>query len=64
MPEACSIVKETRNLTDGFDKIQEKKLKGRSRANAADRWKDIYCILFEKDRESPDIPSPCKYAPV
>lgn len=50
-------------LVDGITKEQEKSLKSRKRPRGqteADRWRDMYRILFCCDDE-PVIPSPCKF---
>ncbi|KAF5021373.1 hypothetical protein F66182_6562 [Fusarium sp. NRRL 66182] len=47
-----------RNLLDGYDEEQAKKLKPRSKKNPVEKWKVWYCILFEVSPDSPDIPSP------
>lgn len=52
-----------RNLADGYDKEQGELLKKKRTGPCNDKWIGWYCILFEKDPESPDIPSPCKYIP-
>lgn len=58
------LVKETsslqRNLLDGYDEEQAKKLKTRVRMNPVEKWREWYCALFDVKPDSPDIPSPCK----
>ncbi|CZR33956.1 uncharacterized protein FPRO_01504 [Fusarium proliferatum ET1] len=55
-------VKETsslkRNLLDGYDEDQAKKLKTRVRMNPVEKWREWYCALFDVKPDSPDIPSP------
>ncbi|KAF6529986.1 hypothetical protein HZS61_001298 [Fusarium oxysporum f. sp. conglutinans] len=55
-------VKETsslqRNLLDGYDEEQAKKLKTRVRMNPVEKWREWYCALFDVKPDSPDIPSP------
>uniref|UniRef100_A0A0D2XAM2 C2H2-type domain-containing protein n=1 Tax=Fusarium oxysporum (strain Fo5176) TaxID=660025 RepID=A0A0D2XAM2_FUSOF len=56
------LVKETsslqRNLLDGYDEEQAKKLKIRVRMNPVEKWREWYCALFDVKPDSPDIPSP------
>ncbi|PNP83233.1 hypothetical protein FNYG_03555 [Fusarium nygamai] len=56
------LVKETsslqRNLLDGYDEEQAKKLKTRVRMNPVEKWREWYCALFDVKPDSPDIPSP------
>ncbi|KPM40616.1 hypothetical protein AK830_g5932 [Neonectria ditissima] len=47
-----------RNLTDGYDQEQGKKLQKRVQKTSEEKWKEWYCILFEVDLDSSDIPSP------
>ncbi|KAM0258141.1 hypothetical protein ACHAPA_011404 [Fusarium lateritium] len=47
-----------RNLSDGYDEEQSKKLKARLRMNSAEKWREWYSILFNVKADSPDIPSP------
>jgi hypothetical protein len=49
-----------RNLSDGYDEEQAKKLKGRPRMAPVAKWKEWYGILFHLSPDSPEIPSPCK----
>ncbi|KAF9772808.1 hypothetical protein IL306_009448 [Fusarium sp. DS 682] len=55
-------VKETssmeRDLLDGYDEEQAKKLKTRVRMSPTQKWKEWYCALFDVKPDSPDIPSP------
>ena len=48
---------------EGFNKLQEKKLRSRKKPHSAlseeDKWKDMYRILFPGDNET-CMPSPCK----
>lgn len=47
---------------EGFDAAQEDRLRSRKKAKGiaepseAERWRDVYKILFPHD----DVPSPCK----
>jgi hypothetical protein len=50
-----------RNLSDGYDEEQSKKLKARLRMNSVEKWREWYSILFNVKADSPDIPSPCKW---
>ncbi|KAF4970737.1 hypothetical protein FSARC_2294 [Fusarium sarcochroum] len=47
-----------RNLLDGYDEEQAKKLKPRSKKDPVEKWKEMYCVLFDVKPGSPDIPSP------
>ncbi|QPC75456.1 hypothetical protein HYE68_006208 [Fusarium pseudograminearum] len=47
-----------RNLSDGYDEEQAKKLKGRLRMLDATKWREWYGILFHVKPDSPEIPSP------
>jgi hypothetical protein len=47
-----------RNLSDGYDEEQSKKLKARLRMNPVEKWREWYSILFNVKADSPDIPSP------
>ncbi|CAM1504800.1 Fc.00g023910.m01.CDS01 [Cosmosporella sp. VM-42] len=47
-----------RNFGDGFDQEQQKKLLKRTKKTSAEKWKEWYCILFDKELDSTDIPSP------
>ncbi|KAK7413068.1 hypothetical protein QQX98_008076 [Neonectria punicea] len=47
-----------RDLTDGYDQEQGKKLQKRVQKTSEEKWKEWYCILFEVDLDSSDIPSP------
>jgi hypothetical protein len=49
-----------RDLSDGYDEEQAKKLKGRPRMLPATKWREWYGILFNVKPDSPEIPSPCK----
>ncbi|RGP63347.1 hypothetical protein FLONG3_9908 [Fusarium longipes] len=49
-----------RNLSDGYDEEQAKKLKARPRMAAVAKWREWYGILFNLSPDSPDIPSPSK----
>lgn len=49
-----------RNLSDGYDEEQAKKLKGRPRMGPVEKWREWYSILFNLRPDSPEIPSPCK----
>ncbi|KAI9158332.1 hypothetical protein HJFPF1_06325 [Paramyrothecium foliicola] len=62
-PKGCQVRERGRNLADGFDKAQERKLSERPRMEAEARWKHMYCILFNIEPGSPDIPSPYHEAP-
>jgi len=48
---------------EGFNKLQEKKLRSRKKSHSAlseeDKWKDMYRVLFPGDNET-CMPSPCK----
>ncbi|KAF7547065.1 hypothetical protein G7Z17_g7974 [Cylindrodendrum hubeiense] len=46
-----------RDLSDGYDLEQGKKLQKRIKKTSEDKWKDWYCILFEVDPASSEIPS-------
>jgi hypothetical protein len=47
-----------RDLSDGYDEEQAKKLKGRPRMLPATKWREWYSILFNVKPDSPEIPSP------
>ncbi|QPC66701.1 hypothetical protein HYE67_008932 [Fusarium culmorum] len=47
-----------RNLSDGYDEEQAKKLKGRPRMLPVAKWREWYGILFDVQPDSPEIPSP------
>ncbi|GKT98394.1 hypothetical protein FLAG1_00505 [Fusarium langsethiae] len=47
-----------RNLSDGYDEEQAKKLKGRPRMLPTAKWREWYSILFNIKPDSPEIPSP------
>lgn len=47
-----------RDLADGYDTEQGKQLQKRIKKIPEEKWKDWYCILFEVDPTSSDIPSP------
>ncbi|KAF2677866.1 hypothetical protein K458DRAFT_464501 [Lentithecium fluviatile CBS 122367] len=57
--EPCAI--QPKGLVDGFDKLQEKRLRSRKKTcpnqNEADKWRDMYRILFPDDEDT-SIPSP------
>lgn len=50
-----------RNLADGFDQEQDKKLQKRTKKPGPEKWVEWYCILFNTELGSPNIPSPCEY---
>ncbi|KAM5355565.1 hypothetical protein ACJ41O_002211 [Fusarium nematophilum] len=47
-----------RDLSEGYDEEQAKRLKMRSRKQPEEKWREWYCILFNLKPDSPDIPSP------
>ncbi|KAF7562410.1 hypothetical protein G7046_g1714 [Stylonectria norvegica] len=47
-----------RDLADGFDHEQDLKLQKRVKKTSAEKWKEWYCICFNLELDSPDIPSP------
>ncbi|KAH7156173.1 hypothetical protein EDB81DRAFT_786192 [Dactylonectria macrodidyma] len=47
-----------RDLADGFDQEQGKKLNKRVKMTPEAKWAEWYCILFDVDPNSSDIPSP------
>ncbi|KAF5003415.1 hypothetical protein FDECE_10044 [Fusarium decemcellulare] len=47
-----------RDLSEGYDEEQWKRLKVRSKKAPSEKWKEWYCILFNLKSDSPDIPSP------
>ncbi|KAL6919777.1 hypothetical protein ACHAP8_008456 [Fusarium lateritium] len=47
-----------RDLSDGYDEEQAKKLKGRPRMPPTTKWREWYSILFKVKPDSPEIPSP------
>lgn len=49
-----------RDLADGYDEEQARKLKARTRKSPEEKWKEWYGILFNMDPNDPSIPSPCK----
>ena len=53
-----------RNMLDGFTKEQEEMLRSRRKTRPdmgpADKWKEVYMILFPDDNVD-DIPSSCKH---
>jgi hypothetical protein len=50
-----------RDIADGYDKAQEEKLSKRSRNKPGhEKWAEWYCILFNLDPATAEIPSPCK----
>ncbi|KAF4449151.1 hypothetical protein F53441_7547 [Fusarium austroafricanum] len=53
--EAISL---QRDLSDGYDEEQAKKLKARARMSPADKWREWYCVLFDVKTGSSEIPSP------
>jgi hypothetical protein len=61
---ACELT--VLDLVDGFDKGQEKKMRSRKKSSAvteAEKWIEIYKILFPDDDEDL-MPSPCQYFPL
>jgi hypothetical protein len=49
-----------RDLADGYDEEQARKLKARTRKSPEEKWKEWYGILFNMAPDDPSIPSPCK----
>lgn len=49
-----------RNLADGYDKDQADLLKKRKTGPCQNKWISWYCILFDEDESSPNLPSPCE----
>ncbi|KAJ4326042.1 hypothetical protein N0V84_003262 [Fusarium piperis] len=47
-----------RDLADGYDEEQSKRLKARTRKTPDDKWREWYCILFNLEPNDPNIPSP------
>ncbi|RSL62377.1 hypothetical protein CEP54_005797 [Fusarium duplospermum] len=47
-----------RDLADGYDDEQAKKLKARTRKSQEEKWKEWYGILFKMAPDDPNIPSP------
>lgn len=47
-----------RDLADGYDDEQAKKLKARTRKSPEEKWKEWYGILFNLAPDDPSIPSP------
>ncbi|KAJ4169333.1 hypothetical protein NW754_016367 [Fusarium falciforme] len=47
-----------RDLADGYDEEQARKLKARTRKSPEEKWKEWYGILFNMDPDDPSIPSP------
>ncbi|KAF5671016.1 hypothetical protein FHETE_4272 [Fusarium heterosporum] len=47
-----------RDLSDGYDEEQSKKLKARLRISPVEKWRVWYSILFNVRADSPEIPSP------
>lgn len=60
----CAVKKRMsspRNLADGFNIEQRDKLSKRTRGKPGhDKWIEWYCILFDQDPSSENIPSPCE----
>ncbi|KAH7155357.1 hypothetical protein B0J13DRAFT_223947 [Dactylonectria estremocensis] len=60
-PTPCTIQDPAtvcRDLADGFDQEQGKKLNKRVKMTPDAKWTEWYCILFKVDPTSSDIPSP------
>lgn len=53
-----------KDLTAGFDAKKWDQLQKRLKKTSEEKWKEWYCILFEVDASSSDIPSPYHDVPV
>lgn len=58
--DAKSPSKSQRDLGEGYDQEQDKKLQKRLKGTSESKWREWYSIIFNIKPGSSEIPSPCK----